>query len=1143
MQTSSRNWFIWITILVCGTVPTLGRAQNTPPRDMSDDPEVARQLMQLPEGFEAQLVASDPTIINPIQMNFDAKGRLFVLCVPRYPQILPGQEPKDYVVALENFGPDGRAKKARVVVEGLTVPTGIMPGDGGVYIGQAESLLHFQENPTTGKFDQKRIVLTGFGTADTHHTLNTFRWGPDGSLYFNQGVYIQSTVETPYGPRQLFGGAIWQLRTDRLKLEVYDRSILPNNTWGHAFDAWGQSFIASAWPGALNLVLPDSPLQKVTRQELVPPLKMTQVGAERHCGLEIIGGRHLPDDYQGNLLTGDFLSHRVYRYALNDDGQRYNAKLLAPLVVSKHRKFRPIDIKQGPDGAIYIADLYQQIIQHNQVDFRDPRRDHTRGRIWRIVNKNRPLLPTPKLFEAPVRNVLDELKSPEPWTRLHAKLALASRDRKETTDALDAWAKNVGDDDGNASRHRLEALWAGQTLDHLDPALMTKMLRSEDFRVRSSATRILGAWSDRWPESMRWLNILASDPHPRVRLEAVLALTRIPSADAVTAGMRALDQTTDPILEFSLKKLAILHKPYWHPEFLAGRVTFDGNARRLAFALQAIGGDAVPTLVALIQKDKVPGENLAEILRLIALLGNGSDQSLVFEKVRSSANVSVTDRIRILDALAQAMRERNVRPAGNMETIADWFDHADPRLGAAAIQLAGQWKLESLRNRFLALANDRTRLDAAISALVNLGGPKSIEQLQQWANETQPWERRHAAVTGLATLDVNLAAKEASTLLKQPLPAGADPSDLFTAFLQRRNGSVALANALKAVPASADASKVGLRILVGLGVPAPELNEQLQTTLGKAGLKRTLDANELPRWVKLVRTQGDPARGESVFRRAALGCQQCHALGGAGGRVGPDLSGIGTSAQLDYLIESVILPSKIVREGYNTAHVTTVDGRSFSGVVKRETPQELVLADPIRDEIILPTKNIDEKRTGGSLMPDGLDQSLTDAELGDLIRFLSELGKPGPFGVTHQAVARRWRVREVPAQTTTQAVAASLEGLKDAGTWKPLYATVSGDLPGREIHAADGMTAVLQTQFEVVSPGAVSLKVSSSPDAEWWIQEKTQPSKAPQTLDLPRGTYTVVIRLSRSAGPPANLRLEFAEVSGSKAQVKFIDGK
>jgi glucose/arabinose dehydrogenase len=677
--------------------------------DMSDDPEVARRLMQLPEGFEVQLVASEPTVVNPIQINFDARGRLYVLCVPRYPQILPGQAPNDYVVILDDFDQTGKARRSRVVVDGLMVPTGMMPGDGGVYVGQAEALLHFREpltpnpSPPVGRGEkwQKRVLLTGFGTADTHHTLNTFRWGPEGSLHFNQGVYINSTVETPYGPRQHFGGCIWQLRTDRLKLEVYDRSILPNNTWGHAFDAWGQSFIASAWPGAINVVLTDSPLQRTTQPELVPPLKMTQIGGDRHCGLEIVSGRHFPADWQGNLLTGDFLSHRVYRYSLNDDGQRYLAKALPPLVVSKHRKFRPIDIKMGPDGAVYIADLYQQIIQHNQVDFRDPRRDHSRGRIWRVVRKDRPLLAVPKLADASIEDVLDQLKVPEQWTRLHAKLALAERDHKAAASALAKWVRELDPKDADLQRLLLEALWACQAIDHVDGALLSRLLRSEDSRVRAAATRVLGVWNDRIPEAVRALSIQVGDANPRVRLEAIQALARIPSAEAVQVGMRTLDYPVDPFIEFALAKLAILHKSHWHPEFQAGRLTFDGNARRTAFALKAIKGDAVATLVSLTAKDKVPKENLVEVLQLIAVLGNADQQDLVLRQVLDDSRLPVADRIRLIEALANAARERKVKPGQDANRIAHLFSHEDARLASAALRIAGAWKLEMLREQIL----------------------------------------------------------------------------------------------------------------------------------------------------------------------------------------------------------------------------------------------------------------------------------------------------------------------------------------------------------------------------------------------------------------------------------------------------------
>jgi putative heme-binding domain-containing protein len=1144
-----RKSLLLIASLFLGSVQPLA-AQKGPLNDLSDDPEVARQLMQLPEGFEAQLVASEPAVVNPIQINFDSRGRLYVLCVPRYPQILPGQAPNDYVVMLEDFDKTGKARKSRVVVDGLMVPTGMMPGDGGVYVGQAESLLHFREPKGTEKVE-KRVVLNGFGTADTHHTLNTFRWGPDASLYFNQGVYIQSTVETPYGPRQLFGGCIWQLRTDRLKLEVYDRSILPNNTWGHAFDAWGESFIASAWPGALNVVLPDSPLQKTTQPELVPSLKMTQIGGERHCGLEIISGRHLPDDWQGNLLTGDFMSHRVQRYTLSNDGTRYHAKAMPPLIASKHRKFRPIDIKMGPDGAIYIADLYQQIIQHNQVDFRDPRRDHTRGRIWRVVRKDRPLLDLPKLADATTEQVLEQLRAPEQWTRLHAKRTLAERDHKAVAPALAKWVQQLDPKDADLQRHLLEALWVYQGIDQVEPMLLARVLRSDDARVRTAATRILGVWSDRLPEAVRLLSLQIADASPRVRLEAIQSLTRISSAEAVQVGMRALDQSVDPFIEFALTRLAILHKAKWQPEFQAGRLTFDGNARRTAFALKAIRGDAVPTLVGLVVKDKVPQENLAGVLQLIASLGNPDDQAIALRPLLDERRLAEADRIAVMQAFSQSARQRKTRPSGDLDRIFPLFTHDSARLGSMAIRLAGAWKLEAKRELFQEWASnakaDGQRREAAIAALVDLGGERSIEQLEQLTAEAQPYAIRQQAIAGLTLLDLPKAARRAGELLRKAPPAGKDPSDLFAAFLERKEGSQALAKALDKEQPASDSAKIGLRVLVERGTLAPELQASLQKAVGPVGAKRKLDAGELKRWIALVQSQGDPARGESVFRRANLGCYQCHALGGAGGRVGPDLSGIGTSAQLDYLIESVFLPSKVVREGFTTAHVITKAGRTFSGILQRESAQEVVLKDPIRDEIVIPVNDIEEKRVGGSLMPDGLDQSLTDAELADLFRFLAELGRPGPFGTTHRSIARRWHYLDpAPASFNTLDPVSLGKQLQEDSTlaWKPIYARVAGDLPLSEMLTPSAPnTYWLRTQLDVVTSGIFTFTLNDAEGSTLWLDGKAIAAQSKLSINLERGGHTLHLRVDGRTRKDRQLRLELAESAGSKGQARFVDGR
>lgn len=1119
------------------------------PEELSDDPDVERRLMDLPADFEMQLVASEPDVINPLQMNFDTRGRLWVVCAPRYPQLLPGQTPEDYVVVLDDFGPTGKARSAKVFAKGLTIPTGLAPGDGGVYVGQADSLLHFRDTKGTGQADERRVVLAGFGTQDTHHTLNTFRWSPDGALYFNQGVYIKSTVETPHGPRRLFGGGIWQLRTGGLKLEVFDRSILDNNTWGHVFDPWGQSFVASAWPNDINLVLPDSPLQKGEDRALIPPLKLTRVGGGRHCGLEQVSGRHFPDDWQGNLLTGDFLTHRVQRYRLTDNGQRFTATPLPPLVTSRHRKFRPIDIKMGPDGAIYVADLYQQIIQHNQIDFRDPRRDHTHGRIWRIVRKDRPLVPIPQLVDAPVSRVLDHLRDPEAWTRLHARRALAERDRRKVLAGLADWVRKPEIHASDA--HLLEALWTYQALDEVQAPLLTRLLRSNDPRVRAAATRVLGAWADRLDQATRLLAAQAADPSVRVRLEAVLAAARVPSTSAVEAAFAALDQPSDTLVELALRKTGAILKPYWYPDFQAGRLTFGGKAKALAFALEsAQAANALPALAELVKAGKVPADNQAQVLSLLAFLGDANHQALVLDQALASDRLPALDRVRLLEALAQAARDRPVRPGNDPDRIGALFNHPDLNVSTAAVRLAGAWKLEKLRSALNGLAEaDQTLLPrrrAAISALVDLGGPDSARRLETLAGTQRPYATRVEALQGLAALDLKKAARLAVPLLSLPVQADQDPGGLYTAFLQRAGGPATLAQALKDQPPSADSARIGLRVITSLGVQAPALQATLQTAAGEAGKGRLLDGQGLRRLIKQVESHGDAARGEAIYRRSALGCVQCHAIAGAGGRVGPDLATLGASAPLDYLIESILLPSKVIKEGYSTAHVITKDGKALSGIVLRESPRELVLRDPTRDEIVIPSADIEERNAAGSLMPAGLDASLTDAELANLVRFLSELGRPGPFALTHQNIARRWRrLPSIPPALLALEDQALGKALIEEGfvNWTPAYSLVSGHLPLSEQGDGRGGPQVARCLVDVASPGKLLLIVNDAQGLKMWVDGVKMDPQARMTLTLPRGLHTLDFYVAPGAEKDRRLRCELIVPNGSGAEASFVAGR
>jgi len=972
------------------------------PAGLSDDPETERKLLELSPGLDIQLYASEPLLQRPVTMNFDAAGRLWVLCIPQYPQLLPGQDPADYVAVLEDRAGKGQVDASHIFVKGLRVATGIIPDNrGGAYVGEGDLLLHFADTKGTGAADERHVVYSGFGTGDTHHTLNTFHWGNDGFLYFNQGWYINSSVETPWGPRRRFTGCIWQMRPETLRLEIYDRSISVNNTWGLIFDDWGQPIISSPWPADINLVLPDTPLNHESddTHELAPPMSMTKIAGERLSGLEMITGRHFPADYQNNLIAGGFNSQRVYRYKLEENGDRPAATELPPLIVGHHSKFRPIDVKMGPDGALYILDWYNIIIQHNQVDFHDPRRDHTHGRIWRITAKDRPLVPRPQLVDATIPQLLDHLKDPEDWTRVQAKRVLSQRDPNEVAAELAKWTASISAGETNADHHLLEALWTYQTIDVMEPDLLGRLLRGGNSHARAAATTVLGYWYDRLKDPIGLLAMQANDDSAGVRLSAVLTAQRIGSSEAAAAGLSALDRPADDMLKFELRKLAAVLKPYWLPKVGGAQDPFAGNIDHLLFALEAIPPqEAIPLLLSLINDGKVAQDKQAAVLERIAAGGTPQQQGGVLDAALGGEHFSIADRAALLTSLVDATRTRSIRPDGNLDRISSLIAGNDP-LSLAAMRAAAEWKVEFARAELERIAGKPTSVashrQAAILALVSLGGDATTNELEEMADPGAPYAIRIDALAGLASMNTASTATPAAALLHEPIPGGGDPSPLFAAFLHRAGGPETLAAALKANPASPDVAKIGLRQLYGAGITSPQLVEALGRGNATTDRKAKFNRDEQQRLVRLAMTQGDAARGEKIFR-SPIGCTQCHAIAGVGGHVAPDLSVIGTTAQPDFLVEHLILPGKSIKEGFAAIGVTTTSGDFFLGIRVRETDRELVLRDATHDQMVIRKDQIKSQRPMGTLMPSGLTDTLTDNELADLIRFLAELGKPKP---------------------------------------------------------------------------------------------------------------------------------------------------
>ena len=1100
------------TLLILFLLQTLVAAQ----RNLTDipvpDPEIERRQLQADPEFEVNLYAANPLLAKPIQMNFDEQGRLWVASSELYPQIRPGQAANDKVLVIEDTDQDGQADKTTVFADGLLIPTGVLPGDQGCYVANSTELLHLSDRDNDGRADQRRVVLSGFGTEDTHHILHTLRWGPGGLMHMNQSIYIHSHIETPYGVRRMNGGGVWTFRPSTMELETFTLGLV--NPWGTAWDRQGATFetdgaggdgIVYVFPGFVGMTSPNA--QRI--------LKGLNPGKPKLCGLAVVGGSHLPDDWQGNLIANDFRAHRVCRYVVNQDGSGFKSKEMDELIKTRHVAFRPIDVKMGPDGAIYIADWYNPIIQHGEVDFRDERRDHVHGRIWRVTAKGRPLVPRVDMLNLPTEQLVSYLGSNEPWQRQSARTILKSKDLEDVLPALARWVDDLAADD---DQNRLEALWAYQTLDVPNFNLLARVLASEQGALRAGATRVIYHWHSRLPDPIDWLAPLVADPHPRVRLEAVRALSRLSDPNACQVAMRALDLPRDSFLDFCLWKTARDLEPVWMPALRRGEIDFDGNATHLTHALQAIeSSDAVPILMELLSSGQLDPQRTLNVLNVMARIGAGPQLRYVLE-ASLTPTIGGQSRIQLLDALVAAKRQRNVMPAGDLSFLKEYLAK-DAEAAASLIKAVGAWQLSPMEKDVISIATDSSKptkqRSAAILALSDLGGDKCKDVLDQLCRQSDPLQ-----VEAVAAMIRLQPAKGVERLTDQLLKVeGVDPTLALQAMLTQKGASDLLVRQLAGQTITRDAAMLALRTVGSSGRNAPELDAALRDAGRVDETRWRLTAEQKNELLSDVGEIGDAARGEQVFRRANLNCQKCHAIGGAGGEVGPDLVSIGASAQPDYLLESLLEPNKKIKENYHSQIVETDDGKILTGIKLRETDTDLILRNAEDQIFTIPLQKIEDRVDGGSLMPESLMESLTRQEVIDLVRFLSELGKVGgAYTVSNQPYLRSWRVLDA---TSANSRMLRLRGIKHAAQadnqldWSPCYSLVAGAMPlvdlPRNAIAPEDQRVFLQYTFETERPGQHQLQLNDTSGLLLWFNEEPLSQSEMIDLEVPVGKHRITI--------------------------------
>ena len=519
-------------------------------------PEEAQQQFTLPEGFQVNLYASEvefPDLENPVQFAFDARGRIYVTTMPSYPMYLPGTPVDDKVLILEDTDHDGRADKQTVFADGLHVPGGIELGDGGAYVAQQPNLLFLQDTDGDDQADTFQYRLHGFDSADSHHALSAFEWGPGGDLYFAEGTFHHTQVETPYGLTRVKNAAVFRYEPRTEKFGVFV-SYEFANPWGICWNRWGQNFVADASGGANYFAAAFSGEVDYPRKH--PGLKQFLVKQWRPtCGCEIVSSRNFPEQMQGDYLLNNCIGFQgVLQYRFKEDGSGFAADPVEPLLRSSDPSFRPVDLQFGPDGALYVLDWFNPLIGHMQHNIRDPKRDQHHGRIWRITCTQKPLVDPPSIAGESIEYLLNQLKTYEFRTRYRVRRELRDRDTDDVVAAVDHWVAGLKQDDPDYEHNRLEALWVKQHHGAVDPSLLEAVLNSPDRNARAAAVRVLCYWRDDVDDPLALLQERVNDEDPRVRLEAVRALSFFDTEEALAIAVESLIYEQDEYLEYVFKE-------------------------------------------------------------------------------------------------------------------------------------------------------------------------------------------------------------------------------------------------------------------------------------------------------------------------------------------------------------------------------------------------------------------------------------------------------------------------------------------------------------------------------------------------------------------------------------------------------------
>jgi putative membrane-bound dehydrogenase-like protein len=986
-------------------------------------PEKAHEQLVLHPEFELDLVAAEPLIAKPISIEWDARGRAIVALTPGYPEKaqFSGIAPHDEIAILVDADGDGRAEAKKTFCGGLDLVTSVVPWRDGVIVSAAPEILWLRDRNGDDACDERVVLFKGFGFGDTHATISNLRFGLDGWIYGTQGYsggasrHIVGVDGKDHGH---IGNGLFRFRPDGSAIEMV--SAYGSNTWGLDWTDDDELFFTMANGAHLrHVVLPEAVLRggrvggvesfsEVPDHDRVFPLSRETVpayvqidfvgGFTAAAGCLIYTGGAWPETWRNAHFVTEPTVNLVHHDALGEQGVTYRGSKAreAEFLASPDVWFRPVHLRAGPDGAAWLLDFYNQAVVHNDTRgpphgptnaARRPDRDHHHGRIWRIQHRDAKPVAMPPLAGAHGAALVAALDHQNRLVRATALRLLIEQGAGAQGDALRQQSLT-----GTSAAGRLAAAWGVQHADRVDAAIVGRWLADPDDGVRKAAARI-GALQAGDPEAPAVVSALASalpKASPRLRLELLAAIgTVAPSAlelgqEVREACLAAWDGAGDDWTRTAL--------------------------------VRALANDAAGLLAGAARGGSIKADLLAHVVTRSVRADPDRSPRLLEPLAALSKRDPAAARAAVESFLRALPSElRPPLPAASEGALKTLLGGTDVELALATLPLAVRLDpAGKLAPAMTGLADrlDRTLKDEAAPGTARVGALEALLSIS--ARRDGAIAAAEPLLAPTAPLDLQLAAIEAfgSTdhVAAAKLLAGTwnslseQPRDrIFDLLVARPTWTAVLLDQLAARPAVA--RELGPQRLHRLrNHPEASLAERATALLAKAipATDATMDAL-IARMMPEVDQPGDAANGKVVFE---ANCAKCHTAYGAGGKVGPDLTGMGMHGAHD-LLPVILDPNRVIEGSYTEWQAHLKDGRLETGVLVRETSESVVLRNAEGDREFARGELAKLKNSGRSPMPAGFE-SLGAAALRDVIAFLAG-GSQG------------WRVLDLRAHATADA--------------------------------------------------------------------------------------------------------------------------